>query len=98
MARLLTLQSLYHFDDAVGSFISLERIFEQSKESYYETLEASSQGWHEGERVRAEILKRKLSGKPQNGSVARSTIGFPLRRRRGRGGLRFVLLGVQATT
>ena len=48
MARLLTLQLLYHFDYAVGRFISLERIFEESKESYYETLETSSQGWHEG--------------------------------------------------
>ena len=48
MARLLTLQLLYHFDYAVGRFISLERIFEESKESYYETLEASSHGWHEG--------------------------------------------------
>jgi Fic family protein len=47
MARLLTLQLLYHFDYAVGRYISLERIFEESKESYYETLEASSQGWHE---------------------------------------------------
>lgn len=47
MARLLTLQLLYHFDYAVGRFSSLERIFEESKESYYETLEASSQGWHE---------------------------------------------------
>ena len=26
---------------------SLERIFEESKESYYETLETSSKGWHE---------------------------------------------------
>ena len=48
MARMLTLQLLYHFDYAVGRFISLERIFEESKESYYETLEASSQGWHDG--------------------------------------------------
>lgn len=47
MARLLTLQLLYHFGYAAGRFISLERIFEESKESYYETLEASSQGWHE---------------------------------------------------
>jgi len=47
MARLLTLQLLYHFDYAVGRFISLERIFEESKESYYEALEASSQSWHE---------------------------------------------------
>jgi Fic family protein len=48
MSRLLTLQLLYHADYTVGRFISLERIFEESKESYYETLEASSQGWHEG--------------------------------------------------
>ena len=47
MSRLLTLQLLYHFDYVVGRFISLERIFEESKESYYETLETSSQGWHE---------------------------------------------------
>ncbi len=47
MARLLTLQLLYHFDYPVGRFISLERIFEESKEGYYKTLEASSQGWHE---------------------------------------------------
>jgi Fic family protein len=47
IARLLTLQLLYHSDYAVGRYISLERIFEESKEGYYETLEASSQGWHE---------------------------------------------------
>lgn len=46
-ARLLTMLLLYHFDYQVGRFISLERIFEESKESYYETLEVSSQGWHE---------------------------------------------------
>jgi len=48
VARLATLLLLYHFDYQVGRYISLERIFEESKESYYETLEASSQGWHEG--------------------------------------------------
>lgn len=48
MSRLLTLQLLYHFDYEVGKYISLERIVEGSKESYYEALEASSQGWHEG--------------------------------------------------
>ena len=31
MARLLTLQLLYHVGYAVGRFISLERIFEESK-------------------------------------------------------------------
>lgn len=49
IARLITLQMLYHFDYQVGRFISLERIFEESKESYYETLEMSSQHWHEGQ-------------------------------------------------
>jgi Fic family protein len=49
MSRLLTLLLLYHFDYAVGRYISLERIFEETKEGYYETLEASSQGWHQGQ-------------------------------------------------
>ena len=48
VARLLTLLLLYHFDYRVGRYISLERIFENSKESYYETLEESSRGWHQG--------------------------------------------------
>jgi Fic family protein len=46
--RLLTLLLLYHFDYEVGRFISLERIFEESRETYYESLEESSQNWHEG--------------------------------------------------
>lgn len=48
LSRLLTLQLLYHFDYDVGRYISLERIVEESKETYYEALHASSQGWHEG--------------------------------------------------
>ncbi len=48
MARLVTLLLLYHFDYDVGRYISLERIVEESKETYYEALEASSQGWQEG--------------------------------------------------
>lgn len=48
MARLLTLQLLYRSGYDVGRYISLERIIEESKETYYETLEASSRGWHEG--------------------------------------------------
>ena len=40
---------LYHFGHDVGRYISLERIFEQSKETYYEALESSSQGWHNSE-------------------------------------------------
>ena len=49
VARLITLLLLYHFGYEVGRYISLERIFEKTKESYYETLEASSQGWHTAE-------------------------------------------------
>ncbi len=48
VARLATLLLLYRHGYSVGRYISLERIFEESKESYYDTLERSSQGWHEG--------------------------------------------------
>lgn len=47
-ARLITLLLLYHFNYQVGKYISLERIIEESKETYYESLAASSIGWHEG--------------------------------------------------
>lgn len=47
-ARLLTLLLLYHFEYRVGRYISLERITEESKDTYYEALHRSSQGWHEG--------------------------------------------------
>jgi Fic family protein len=47
MARLLTLMLLYHFDYEVGRYISIERVYENTKDSYYETLEASSRGWHD---------------------------------------------------
>ncbi len=48
MARLLTLLLLYRSGYIVGRYISLERVFEETKESYYETLETSSKGWHGG--------------------------------------------------
>ena len=32
----------------MGRYISLERVIEENKERYYETLELSSTGWHEG--------------------------------------------------
>jgi hypothetical protein len=38
----------YHLGFEVGRYISLERLIEQNKERYYETLKLSSQGWHEG--------------------------------------------------
>ncbi len=48
VSRLLLLLQLYHLGYEVGRYISIERIIEQSKDRYYETLEESSQGWHEG--------------------------------------------------
>lgn len=47
ISRLLLLLQCYHFGYEVGRYISLERLIEQNKERYYETLEQSSQGWHE---------------------------------------------------
>lgn len=49
MSRLLTLLLLYHFGYEVGRFISLERIIEESKATYYDALFKSSQSWHQGE-------------------------------------------------
>lgn len=47
VSRLLTLLALYQHGFTVGKYISLERIVEQSKETYYEALNKSSQEWHE---------------------------------------------------
>jgi Fic family protein len=48
VSRLLTLLTLYHHGHNVGRYLSLERIVEQSKESYYEALQTSSVRWHDG--------------------------------------------------
>ena len=48
MARLLTLLLLYRAGFEVGRYISLEKVIEESKETYYESLGLSSKGWHEG--------------------------------------------------
>lgn len=48
VSRLLTLLLLYRLGHQVGRYISLERITEESKETYYEALARSSRGWHEG--------------------------------------------------
>lgn len=47
VSRLLLLLHLYHLGFTAGRYISMERIIEQSKDRYYETLRQSSQGWHE---------------------------------------------------
>lgn len=48
VSRLLLLLTCYHAGLEVGRYISLERLIEQNKERYYETLQQSSHGWHEG--------------------------------------------------
>ena len=47
MSRLLTLLLLYRAGYIVGKFISIEKLIEESKMTYYETLRLSSCGWHE---------------------------------------------------
>lgn len=47
MARLLTLLLLYQSGFQVGGYVSLEKVVEDSKESYYDALYRSSLGWHE---------------------------------------------------
>lgn len=49
MSRLLTLLLLYRSGYTVGKYISLERLVSDSKETYYEALQLSSEGWHENE-------------------------------------------------
>ena len=46
MSRLLTLLLLYKAGYIVGKYISIEKLIEETKESYYDTLEKSSNGWH----------------------------------------------------
>lgn len=48
VSRLSLLLQCYQMGYEVGRYISLERLIEENKDRYYETLEQSSQGWHEG--------------------------------------------------
>jgi Fic family protein len=47
MARLLTLQLLYRGGYGVGRYISIEKAIEETRETYYDALRASSAGWHD---------------------------------------------------
>lgn len=47
MSRLLTLLLLYRTGYIVGKYISIEKMIEQTKETYYEALQNSSAYWHE---------------------------------------------------
>lgn len=49
MSRLLMLLTMYRSGWEVDKYISLEKIIEDSKESYYDVLAASSVGWNENQ-------------------------------------------------
>lgn len=57
MSRLLTLLLLYRSGYIVGKYISIEKVIEQSKETYYETLQQSSAGWHENQNDYAPFVR-----------------------------------------
>lgn len=48
ISRLLMVLLLHKAGFEVGRYISLERIIEDSKESYYDVLHKASQKWHDG--------------------------------------------------
>jgi len=48
VSRLMLLLQCCHLGYEVGRYISLERLIEENKERYYETLAQSSRGWREG--------------------------------------------------
>lgn len=48
-ARLITLLLLYHAGHDIGRYISVERLINDSRETYYAALERSTAGWHDGQ-------------------------------------------------
>lgn len=60
MSRLLTLLLLYRSGYIVGKYISIEKMIEKTKETYYEALQASSFGWHDGENDYTPFIKYML--------------------------------------
>ena len=60
MSRLLTLLLLYRAGYIVGKYISIEKVIETSKDTYYEALQSSSQGWHEEENDYAHFVRYML--------------------------------------
>lgn len=60
MSRLLTLLLLYRSGYIVGKYISIEKMIETTKETYYEALQESSTLWHEGENDYLPFIKYML--------------------------------------
>lgn len=60
MSRLLTLLLLYRSQYIVGKYISIEKMIESTKESYYDALKQSSVGWHENANTYVPFVKYLL--------------------------------------
>ena len=60
MSRLLTLLLLYKFGYFVGRYISIEMLIEESKESYYEELQRTSENWNTGENDEIPFIRYML--------------------------------------
>lgn len=60
MSRLLTLLLLYRAGYIVGKYISIEKVIETTKDTYYEALQSSSQGWYEEENDYAHFVRYML--------------------------------------
>ena len=60
MSRLLTLLLLYRTGYIVGKYISIEKVIETTKDTYYEALQDSSLGWHEEKNDYAHFVRYML--------------------------------------
>lgn len=60
LSRLLTLLLLYRSGYIVGKYISIEKLIEQTKEIYYESLQLSSAGWYENKNDYEPFVKYML--------------------------------------
>lgn len=60
MSRLLTLLLFYKAGYIVGKYVSIEMLIEKTKETYYEALQESSNGWHENENRYESFVKYYL--------------------------------------
>lgn len=61
MSGLLAHLLLYRSGYIVGKYISIEKMIETTKDSYYEALQKSSFGWHENDNDYAPFVKYMLS-------------------------------------
>ena len=61
MSRLLTLLLLYKNGYSVGKYISIEKQIEKTKDRYYDVLEVSDAGWHEGKNDPTPFIRYMLT-------------------------------------